>query len=158
MDLILKNTFTRLNMELSTTIEVWKEILGDCELHQINVVYECRDFDYSGRQNDTHESQESEEWQVTPTEFDIDRRGWEMDKSAEHIISALMEIDERGRSWPLFCSIFDSVFVGARIIEFADGFSDGFHKIKMIIQTAAPHETVKRIQAVDTRLVVELAE
>ena len=81
-----------------------------------------------------------------------------MDKSAEHIISALMGLGERGRHWPLFCSIFNSVRMGARIIEFADGFSDGFHKIKMSIETAAPHEAVQEIQAVDTRLVVELAE
>ncbi|MBT94334.1 MAG: hypothetical protein CMA60_05855 [Euryarchaeota archaeon] len=142
-------------MKLSTTIEEWKEILGDCELHQINVIYECRDFDYWGRQNDPeYESEENEQ----PTEFDIDRRGWEIDKSAEYIISALMDFDPRGRDWPLFCSVFNSVFRNqhGRLIEFADGFSNGYHKITMMIQTDAPHEVVKRIQAVDTRLVVEI--
>ena len=153
-------------MELSTTIEEWKEILGDCELHQINVVYECRDFDYWGRQNDPeYESQESEEWQVTPTEFDIDRRGWEMDKSAEHIISALMNLQlemDRFRTHdacPLFNAIMEAACgnIPRRIVEHADEFVDGFHHIGIILQTNSPNEVVKRIQAVDTRLVVELA-
>ena len=149
-------------MELSTSIEEWKQALGihfTMDLHQINVIYECRDFDYydDGPKRGTP-ARSQRYLKEEPTEYDIDRRGWEMDKSAEHIISALMEIEGRGRSWPLFCSIFDSVMVGARIIEIADGFEDGFHKIKMIVGTNAPDEVMKRIESVDTRLVVELQE
>ena len=144
-------------MKLSTTIEEWKEILGDCELHQINVIYECRDFDFWGRQNDPeYESQEKEQ----PTEFDIDRRGWEMDKSAEYIISALMKVEDHDfnfvpTAWRLYNVILNHV--DGNIIEVADGFLDGFHKIKLIVETwSVPVEVVRKIQAVDTRLVVEI--
>ena len=152
-------------MELSTSIEEWKQVLGihlTMDLHQINVIYECRDFDYYDDWPKRWTPARSQRYlKEEPTEYDIDRRGWEMDKSAEHIISALMEMEEegRGRSWPLFCSIFNSVFVGKEsVIEFADGFEDGFHKIKMIVETNAPDEVMKRIESVDTRLVVELVE
>ena len=132
----------------------------------INVRYKCEDFDYWGRQNDPeYESQENEK----PTEFDIDRKGWEMDKSAEYIISALLRLNDEdgGGHWPLWTSIMNSTMIldaavlmreKLNLIEIEQAVEDGFHKIKMIVQTNALDELVKRIQAVDTRLVVELAE
>ena len=147
-------------------ISEWKEEMGDSltfELHQINVRYRCKDFDYWG---DAHalgdpeyESQENEQ----PTVYDIDRRGWEMDKSAEYIISALMSSSEwsdrfrKDNDWPLF----DSIMMAAQgsipfsIIEHADEFVDGFHNIGIIVATNTPSLTVQRIQSVDERLSVE---
>ena len=144
-------------------ISEWKEEMGDSltfELHQINVRYRCKDFDYWGRQNDPeYESQENEQ----ATVYDIDRRSWEVDRSAEYIINALMgsgEWSDRFRKdydWLLF----DSIMMAAQgsipnsIIEIADEFVDGFHNIGIIVATNTPSLTVQRIQSVDERLSVE---
>ena len=144
-------------MEIST-IQEWKEELGDAltdELHRINVKYRCKDFDYWGTKRHLEEE---------PTEFDIDRKGWEKGNSAEYIISALMNLQlemDRFRSydtWPLFNAIMEAACgnIPRRIVEHADEFVDGFHYIGIILQTNIPNEVVKRIQEVDTRLVVEI--